>query len=36
MARRIKNIFKKAFNAYCNGMYEMYRPCLEHGVNPFV
>ena len=34
MKKNVKNIVKKALKSYCNGMYMLYKPCYEAGVNP--
>lgn len=34
--KTIKKFVKKAFTAYCNNMYQAYKPCIDAGVNPFM
>ncbi len=36
MAKRVKNLFKRISNAYMKGFAQMYGPCLQCGVNPFL
>lgn len=32
----MKNLIKKAFIKYCNNMYNLYKPCYDAGINPFI
>lgn len=34
--KKVKSIISNAFSKYCKAMYEIYRPCYEAGINPFI
>lgn len=34
--KKVKRLLKKVGNYYVHGLLEVYRPALEHGVNPFM
>lgn len=36
MFKKVKRLIKKAGKGYIKGYCNLYRPTLEHGVNPFV
>lgn len=34
--KKIKNFTKRAIKWYFTNMYEVYKPCYEAGINPFI
>lgn len=34
--RKVKNFVRKCVKGYVNGLVDIYKPCLEAGVNPFI
>lgn len=36
MAKKVLNVFKKLGRVYSKGFYQMYGPCIEAGVCPFI
>jgi hypothetical protein len=36
MAKVVKNLVKKLSSAYMKGFYQMYGPCINAGINPFI
>lgn len=34
--KKVKNIMKSICRAYFNSMIDMYKPCIDAGVNPWL
>ena len=36
MTKIVKNLTKKVFKSYFNGLTKLYEPCIKYNVYPFV
>ena len=34
--KKVRNFISGLWMSYCRNMYNIYKPCIEAGINPFI